>query len=369
MKDIDFDELDKAVNSLMGGLKSASDQPAAKTLNIASTLKDDEKPEYTKLEQVAKQIGSETILPPTERTAVLSEDDIDGKPQETTVELAISSKIEATPAPEPAAPQPVQTAPVLAPPPPRPRIGRFMDVMHPSSDMKTPGSNSNKATNSSEKPISDISHVGTLIEEPIPETAVLFVEPAPAPEPTPELIEPAPVVSSLEEIVTPEPQSSPFLPDAKVEKRPLGGAVLDPFSNDGPSEPVSVIEKDAQLAPDATVLAEQLPEELHGDLLAIETNLADESVALPEADQQAPNDAVETDKTTATGPASIAQQYKELPSSGDQSNGAIYDVDSYHKSVAHPAKSPSGWLWIIAIIVIVIICGAGAAAFYILGMK
>jgi hypothetical protein len=74
-------------------------------------------------------------------------------------------------------------------------------------------------------------------------------------------------------------------------------------------------------------------------------------------------------ETSTTGASSIARQYKELPNSGDQSNGAIYDVNDYHKPVAHPAKAKSGWLWIVIIIVIIVVCGAGAAAFYLLSTK
>ncbi len=48
MKDIDFDELDKAVNSLMGGVKGKPDGSESKTLTIAPTLKEGEQPAYDK---------------------------------------------------------------------------------------------------------------------------------------------------------------------------------------------------------------------------------------------------------------------------------------------------------------------------------
>ena len=69
-----------------------------------------------------------------------------------------------------------------------------------------------------------------------------------------------------------------------------------------------------------------------------------------------------------TGPTSIPQQYQEEKSTGDQPSGSIYDTDSYHQPLAHPAKTKSGWLWIIWILLLLIVSGGGAVALYFLGI-
>lgn len=397
MKDIDFDELDKAVNSLMGNIKDQSDQPAPKTLTISTTLKENEAPEYTKLEQVAQKIGSETIGGPTERTAILPE--TRGEDPLKTIDLSTSVAPEAptlpAPAPTPSsapASQPEPTPMPVAVPSPVPErgrstvtphrsSGRFMDVMHHSSDMRT-------ATSSEVPPSAAPSREARTIAPPVRSTD----QDSPSPDTSPVAVPPSVIepvaVAEPEKVELPksepvaepaEPLSSPFLPDAKVEKRPLGGPAVE-ASDIGESATQDERDKDTQLTPDASQAAEELPAELHNDLLAIETNIALES---PSAD--IPDDSTETkpaindsvnsqatsleDAAAPVGPASIPQQYNELPNSGDQSNGAIFDVDDYHKQPVHPTKSHRSWLWIILIIVIIVISAAGGAAFYLLSAK
>jgi len=392
MKDIDFDELDKAVNSLMGNIKDQSDQPAPKTLNISTTLKENELPEYTKLEQVAQKIGSETIGGPIERTAILP--DTSGDDPLKTIDLTMSAPAETTapivaPAPlsetspaittvsgssespaETAVPPVDRSRPIVAA---RRSAGRFMDVMHPSSDMKT--------TTPAVAPSTAPSREAQLVTPPVhstevPVSAPVAVESPVASSTTSESIEAAMVAAMASEPT--EPLTSPFLPDAKVEKRPLGTPTTETSdTGDVTSEPgTSTQDKDAQLAPDATQSVEELPEELHNDLLAIETNLAVEDADVAAAEQAVeptlaanPPAAVPEVPSENSGPASIAQQYKELPSSGDQTSGAIFDVEDYHKQPSHPAKSNKSWLWIVLIIVIIVISAAGGAAFYLLSAK
>lgn len=446
MKDIDFDELDKAVNSLMGGAASIKpEDPDPKTLTIATTLKDDEAPEYEKLEQAAERIGNETLLMPVERTEVLSLDDIDGVQS---VEVTNASQNTAT-----VEANQVQAAPAIVKRP----AGRFMDVMHPSSDMK----NSNKVSSPVTVPPSETATVPAPNREGIAlnpfnqppqhvETPIAVessakdefsvtnaaVEPSvlsaaelsqlnaeleaqdepKIDQPEPEFIatpQPIAVVS----VPPQDPLVSPFLPDAKVEKRPLGGGVQsnasEPESVDLVVGQVPLEESDAQRAPEVQT---GVSAEYHSDLMAIESgaNVAlepagtidtedetnstyDETVTQtqslaqisPEPKYENPletttipvvpgsESAVEIQPTNIVepvvqsdilpaGPQSIAQQYSELPDSGDKESGSIYDVNDYHKPVSHPAKTGSGWLWVVIIIVIIAICGGGAAAFYFL---
>ncbi|RYF29501.1 MAG: hypothetical protein EOO17_01085 [Chloroflexi bacterium] len=346
MTEMDFDELDKAVNSLMGGVKqSQRDKDEPTTLTISSTLAVDEKPSYDKLEKVAKKIGNETIDFTVAEGA-----------NETVVEVPTAT------------PQ---------------KAGRFMDVMHPSSDMRPVSAVSKTDAEPIAEPIvtpelTPVAEEVIAVEAPAPteralvdapsvveqtpiatEEVAVPVEKKSEIDPIPEVVEEvisepqsdsdvavqaipdeAPVIAdSVDDI---EPQTSPFLPDAKVEKRPLGGvAIAGTEGNLGLlSEPtLSAIE--TPIVP--ATAAEKIPDEYHDQLVAIEAGAATDTPAVTSAQA--------TDATTVASAADTT---------------AIYDVDNYHQPINHPAKKSSGWLWVILIIVIVAICGGIAAAFYLL---
>lgn len=450
MKDIDFDELDKAVNSLMGGASSIKpDQPDPKTLTITATLKENEVPEYKKLEQAAERIGSETLLVPVERTEVLSLDDIDqtaGQFASDTPVIELSSSALTTVSPD-ATPD---ASPMITKRP----AGRFMDVMHPSSDMKTAATRSTTVAPSVASSLALSSNAPTTgregltiaspvvpsesIVEPVFDTStvqVLAVEQVPEwsdTANTPESFAQNLAISTIEaevpsaSVVTAsanpvtfspppeqEPLISPFLPDAKVAKRPLGGglATVDSVPENVTGEVLvqTAVEKDAQRALEITP---EVSEEYFSDLMAIESgaNVAmeiEDRSAIQQDDQtqnsfeapqtiqdsiadsfvkpepktgefeQKQDDTTQIQPTNVVepvvqsdiipaGPQSIAQQYSELPDSGDKESGSIYDVNDYHKPVSHPAKTSSGWFWVAIIIGIIAICGGGAAAFYFL---
>ncbi len=267
--------------------------------------------------------------------------------------------------------KPVAATPALAG---RRSSGQFMDVVHPSSDMRRP------PMKTPERP----TYQATVPEEPV---IPLELE-APEPEKT-EL--PSPTIQSdvwentkndnedadIDRISDdldseldkkPEPEDTPdtpFLSDAKVEKRPLGA-----FSNDSSAttdEPPELLEKKD----------ESLPDELQGKLLTIESN---ESIATPENQKEIQSVApveetpeIEPDTkpvpivvdNTPKAATSITQQYQEKPSTGDRDSGAIYDTDSYHKALIKPIKKKHSWtliLWIVIIIAAGI--GAGVITFY-----
>lgn len=313
--DIDFDELDKAVNSLMGGVKpgeSDEETPAQKTLAISPTLGPDEKPAYNKLDEVAKKIGSETLVPGGERTIV---EDLD------------------TVAPPAAAPIPVKPLTIA----PRPPIGRFMDVVHPSSDMRT----------------------NTAAVQP---SVAVTPAAAPLPQPQPVVQEVAkPDTSTSQRTTIPEAASlTPFLPDAKVEKRPLGGQISSNVTDTVPettsinSEPVETSDN-TQKVLDATTIQGETSAELQSIESTPVTNVPDhmqESVRSVES--------VDTEQLTSpSGPAG-----HDAPAA----DGAIYDVNNFHQPLDHPAKRKSGWGVVVIILIIIIVSGAlGAAAYFLLG--
>ncbi|MFZ2125233.1 MAG: hypothetical protein WA087_00420 [Candidatus Saccharimonadales bacterium] len=186
--------------------------------------------------------------------------------------------------------------------------------------------------------------------------------------------------------VSNEPLDTPFLADAKVEKRPLGA-----FSNNTESPIVAPEGIEAKvednLSSDNTVDTE-LPElpELPDEAALPETEQPEESsVTIEEPSVQtevvsqppvettptpvpsvaAPATTTATPMEQPTGPTSITQQYREQPSTAaSQTSGAIYDTDAYHKALK-PVKSKSSWwmvLWIFLLLAIG--AGAGAAAYF-----
>lgn len=104
---------------------------------------------------------------------------------------------------------------------------------------------------------------------------------------------------------------SPFLPDAKVEKRPLGNQLDTPGSaTDTPA----------------------LPRELSGDVMGLEAD--DKKSSITTADTK-------------------------------QAEGAVLGAEAYHQPLEAPAKSKNGWMAVVWILIVLIVGAmAGAAYFY-----
>jgi hypothetical protein len=306
MKDIDFDEIDRAVNSVGSNNPTTNDKPE------------------------------------------------DIKDQSDTSE---------TPKP---APQTPPTTPGLAG---RRSSGQFMDVVHPSSNMrrapiKTPARPLNQNN------VPDINPTPAVAEQQPVETEL--------PKPTISNSgwadaktenDDADIDKINEDIVSELDHKSgdlpdtPFISGTKVEKRPLGA-----FSTES-----SVVEPDLNTQNE---LGDQknnsLPDELQDDLLSIESK---ESTPGPEPQSETTEPVEEhevTEKTEAPAvenkPAaatSINQQYEEKPSTGDRDSGPIYDTNSYHKPLVSPIKKKSSWkiiIWILGILVVGV--GAGVLVYY-----
>jgi hypothetical protein len=424
MSELDFDELDKAVNTLMNDVPKAepSKTDEIKTLTIKSTLTDESRPSFDKLDSALAEVNGAD-------TAVVEKPAVSSPARASTPSLATR------------------------------RGGRFMDVVHPSSDMKT----ATKSALPRSRQGVTIEPIGKLVPEKsddqsdaiasvvndapmrsntpveIAEEATANVDHNAAANDWPDPLEmseytPAPKTNDaaleIEELVVgdvvkvvkdelpvnepstifpvddhiefedPQSLTSPFIADAKVEKRPLGGAPTDATVDEPDHAPVlGVLAVDSiateldpadQLPPTPNVVETHLPPELQSDLMAIETDggtAASTAKAVEDVEvtpaaapvvetQKAPDVAepvveskpVATEAATVSGPTSISQQYHEEPSTSDESNGSIYDTDSYHQPLAHPAKTKSGWLWIIWILLLLIAGGGGAVALYFLGI-
>lgn len=302
MQDIDFDEIDRAVNSIT----SAHTEAQVRTAPVVDT----------------QPIVRETVA--------------------------------AAPAP----------TPVVASPAVRRSSGRFMDVVHPSSDMR-PGLSARPAA-----PSAPSLHREEIVErhedsigrsEPTAVSSSAFHWPDPVsevpvasvPVPTPEEVPPQ--VDEEDDAVSLE---SPFLTDAKVAKRPLGAfseVETSPsvFESSAPSPEEQLLEQPSALQP--TEQTSEQPPELpvvpEDDLdLAVSTTVAEETPA------------VQVAETTLTGPTSIIQQYKEQPRVEGEPSGAIFDTEAYHQPLAHATKKRSGILvavWVIALILVGGGIGAG----------
>ena len=352
MKDIDFDELDRAVNSLMS--TAPGDETPASEDSIAQVVTP--VPDTTTIGMDMPQpevVVSEPPLAPV---------------------IHDESELSQTYSPEPAAPAAAPTV----------RRGRFMDVMSGNRDTKRPQSASMV---SREAPVLQPA-TSLAPAETNPDVQLTQPDEATTEEPAPQ-DQIAPFIEApVEEIVTESdeaaPLVSPFLPDAKVEKRPLGrpadaipavdlAAELSSAVTEVPAAPVN-----DSISPneDAQLPEQPLPAELGSELLSIET--ASDTItqevpttpgAIPQPEMSQPEPAVvpaEPETARAAAVTSIPQQYKvQQPiESAEAPAGAIYDT----QPLAHPAKKKPGWLWAVYILVIALVGAGGGAAVYYLGL-
>jgi hypothetical protein len=215
-----------------------------------------------------------------------------------------------------------------------------MDVVHPSSDMRS----------SLDVPQRPLSPSMTPVQ-------------AVAPQPVASLsTESKPVASTNNWAGLPNYQppaaapESPFLPDTKVEKRPLGA-----FSNETPAieeelllpekpEPATTNELDS--VPDKP----SIPAELDKAVLGVEPGSSTHK-----------NDAEMSSNPLSYSSAngSISQQYAEKPVIDKPVTSSIYDNGVYNAATSKPAKKKSSWLIVIWIIILLIVgVGAGLAFYY-----
>lgn len=375
MKDIDFDELDRAVNSLMSSVpkdddgddevSDVSNSSAGSTLGDATHVQND----------ISEDTHNDEIqlAPPAELMVIDEPEDTEAK---------------AEPAPSaPTSPSPTSLPPV--------RRGKFMDMV------RSPAREAEKTATS----MMPSRHAPTL--QPItPQTRPAPTVAAPSP------VSAAPTDNSwqvedslqkeLEATLAPSQPTSPFspeagppvlpfLPDAKVEKRPLGRPVeLQPISSAAdmpqassplaPVDPTAVAQEDTDTGEpeaDAQLPGQPLPAELGSELLSIETStdmLPPEtpvSTMPPQPLQPAASHSVHIPGVARPSAAtSIPQQYTVQPkeTSDQEPGGAIYDAATYHQPLVHPAKKKPGWVWVVAIIVILLLGITGGAAVYYFGL-
>ncbi len=324
MGDIDFDELDKAVNSLMS------------TNNTVGNT-------------TAPSAGPPVAVPSGTSTPVA------------------------------AATTPTTTTTATPPVAPTSR-GRFMDVMPPSTqapvtpaNVTTPPVQSAPLT-PSQSPVSN----DTSMTQPV------------AVEPTTQ----APFQS------TEQPLSSPFLPNAQVEKRPLGGAIAPaevPFSadestavptSDAPKSDDSSTEQESDEAGAITLNGYKKPIDISGDdqreldatnlnkkpdpneveLAKLESHEVSETPPPTESavtQEQASITTIESGDTERFKGGNPPQAESAPQAPATNNAHGIYDQ---HQPLNHPAKQKSGhWVIIAIILVIIVFISLGVAAFFVFG--
>lgn len=335
MSDIDFDEIDKAVNSAV--VDDAFSPGAQTTASVEPPAPSD-------------------ALPPREQQAEV-----------------------ATVAP-PAA---------VSPPAIRRSSGRFMDVVHPSSDMRTPSVAAPVSVRPLFAPRPEVAALSPVAEESTaPPTAT-------APDPsanmaikTPELPEesteldfedevkkvftsnepPLAPNDSEERTDSPAQYVSPFLENTNVEKRPLGaradiGNELPspqpdeslPLSTDSANEPA-----DDQRVSILGALAVESPAKGDGVLpdAPLSRDMPDEAKAIASDNPVDPEN----------GPANmIAPQYASqagaAPGALTESPTSPFDAGAYERP--REGKRSHAWIWILlAIIVVLLGVGAGAYLYF-----
>ncbi|MDK2898866.1 MAG: hypothetical protein PWQ10_53 [Patescibacteria group bacterium] len=342
MKDLDFDELDKAVNSL-----------------------------------VTNDSGSTNGNNTRKKTF-----DVSARPSRTPINSHFSSS---TPPSRPNISPIANNTPVSPLGPSlagRRSTGRFMDVVHPSSDMRTSLVMPNRVSgeDSAPKPTPMTSSISSAVKPNTTSMDDVWPDPISLndnnPNNQPKLeaedsYDDADIDKISDDIdntldqIANEPQESPFLSGTKVEKRPLGAFSTEQVAT--ASNPVLPESKEPPVANKSTGdrpvpygLADDeapLQDELQDELLLIESG------GVAGSDQESSDTVVNksADTPKVEAPTSISQQYKEKPSTGDHDSAAIYDINTYHKAIIKPTKKKSGWLLVLWIFILLIV-GAGAGA-------
>jgi hypothetical protein len=330
MQDIDFDELDRAVSSLISATPDTDSDKAALAASPVS-VNASPAPAAEPAPYIAPVVPQEPVVPVV--------------------------------APMPAVPAAANLVQN------RPNLGRSMDFIRPNTPTPTM-----QRTNNTDP-----------IVAPITTPPVIN---------NPDAITPsAPIGGSVVEKTpeAPEPSESPFITDAKVEKRPLG-AFSEGKVPEGESAEVNSPTYAAAIALENSIVEGKdenpsisvdtpLPAELQNNLLQIESSDATSgSMTMPIQPAEEPKveiksadmsitEAIDSSKHEAeekvavpTEPAanpnvvnSISQQYPTSAVPAPQNTGPIFDTSVYHNSAnIKPVKKSNAWIWILMIVLILI---------------
>jgi hypothetical protein len=363
MKDLDFDELDRAVSSLMTGIpKTAAPAPSDSGERILN-------------------LNSVSPEPATAATTELTPSVLDTTPDVTASPLVsrqggrFMDMVRSSPGSRPASARPMPVSrqgatmnpttpvitaePILVTPPAATDLEEVTSNPSPVSDWPDPIDMQTKAPDAT--PVTTDSSNVTVTVESLHDDL---------------LSESTTSIANEADDAT--ASYTPFLTDSKVEKRPLGAFndsttesdLLDTPSSDTPAlDAVGNEPLDAQLAADPLDTPIELPAELQKDVMAIEAD-QETTISSAEAETVTPvaapvvNEVKPVRPVTLTGPGSIAQQYRTEPTTSDMTHAGIYDAETYKQPLAHPVKKKSGWLLVLWIVLLLALGSGGAAILY-----
>lgn len=376
MKDIDFDELDKAVSSVLSQASGPAPKDELKTTPAvaSATPKDVAAAEASEVIEVKK---------PADGTAASVSDATE-----------VPVKVEATGA-EPSKP----VAFVM----PGRKTGRFMDVVHPSSDMgasKTAAPTLRVSAGRTLQPLTAASGVkpteatedrqepdaapseARITDSPdvvvkVPEATEISGEPA-WPDPIALADEdPGETASTPEDAsmtaveAAAQPSVPLFIEDAKVEKRPLGAfsdatalASAEPATTDSSTGPLPQADPAISPEPVATFHAQdnKLPPELDVDVVSVESDDAGLEDG-PQATQAATPVSAPLN-TGLNGSMSIPQQYQQADTPTAQAAHSLFDTTDYHPPLNVQADHGSNHLWVWVIIAVLLLLGTAGLFVY-----
>lgn len=333
MKDIDFDELDRAVNSMISNQSSSATDTSSVVVNTT--------------------VGQSS----------------------------------------PVATQNV----VQRPPAPRLNNGRFMDMVRSNVNQdinKTPLSMPSRPSSQPiANPVSvvDSQPKPSFVVTPVPpnpiKTSVVADEDSDIDQITED------IEATLNQINT--PQESPFLSGAKVEKRPLNALVEESNAQESKAveakiNPVPILTNDdlnKDVIKNHDSLTDEkekfnqlnipLPAELQSDILSVESNEGllvslHDNVSLDDKDEKPEvlnqNIIVKPESVQPTTvpvvPTSIQQQYVEKPNTEEKVNVSIYDTNSYHKAMDGNKKKSNLMFIVWLVLLIILSIGAGVAVYF-----
>ena len=323
MSEIDFDELDKAVNSIMSQPSAASDKPGS---DIKSPTM-----------QTDSSTGQDLAAEASDRPA-------------TPVEPNLTSSKPARPA-----------APAAQ------RRGQFMDMIHPSAKMRETNPQSPRPRVSRQG--AAISPRPSATDEsqstPAADTDIGQIsssQPPVSPQTEPQLS------TSMDNPTTDnEPLQSPFLADAKVDKRPLGAPTKSTPADSSSDVAMQMSELNAVSSDSKTGNSEKqpanlpadeppatpLPAELNNDILKVESAAATEPSS---SDSKPASQQLDTQTTVHPTQMSIPPQYKtatpKVPKAEDDTPAASM-YDQGFGSLKAPIKKKSSWPLVIGALVLI----------------
>jgi len=364
MTEFDFEELDKAVNSLMDKQQNQS----------ADTN-----------QAVATASPATDVSPPINRPP-------------TTDGLA-TTPTEARQVPEvPDRPTPPADTTISRRP-----AGRFMDVVHPSSDMRSNSTPERPVGRIGQtiQPVGEVANTSPNDRSEVPTQPTVSQEPIGDVKPKPPMIGGAEPINDSNQADVPgglasdqsDVMTSPFLEDAVVEKRPLGGiepsenipaepepavpeAMPDPIADWQPAtEPVvnevatvnpevnqsqspqQSTEPEAESVDETTEAPEEpLAPELSAEVLALDSN---EELNPPEPEPSSP--------TSHGLPGDIPKQYKPVEAETPEPTAVFEEVASEPQTLQHPPKKKSGWKIVIWIVILLLLgVASGVLAWFFL---